>query len=112
MLAAVDLLEAKRTETYALLLDDQHDCLAFDPKLSWLEDRMRDIYRFTIQQSKGDLSVYEVFDLWDKMVSICDFFIDYIWIMASRSSCPASYDDLLDLRLKCDEKREFHRCCQ
>ncbi len=112
MLAALDLLEAKRTETYAVLLDDEHDCLAFDSKVSWLEDQMEDIYRFAIQQSKEDLSVHEVFDLWDKVVSICDFLIDYVRIIASGSPCPVSYDELLDLRLACDDKREFHRCCQ
>lgn len=112
MPAVLDLLEAKRTKTYAVLLGDEHECLAFDAKVSWLEDQMRDIYRFAIQQSKGDLNVREVFDLWDKMVSICDFFIDYVRIMASCSPCPVSYDDLLDLRLACDDKREFHRCCQ
>ena len=111
MPAAIDILEAKRTETYAALLDDEHDRLAFDAKVSWLEEQMSDLYRIAIQQSKGDLSVHEVFDLWDKMVSICDFFIDYVRIMAGSSPCPVCYDKLLDLRLACDEKREFHRCC-
>ena len=111
MSAALDLLEAKRAETYAVLLDDEHDCLAFDSKVSWLEDRMKETYRFAIQQTKGDLSVREVFKLWDKMVSICAFFIDHVRILASGSPHPVSFDQLLDLRLACDEKREFHRCC-
>jgi hypothetical protein len=110
MPAAVDLLEAKRTETYAVLLDDEHDHLSFESKIAWLEEKMRDLYRFAIQQSKGDLTVHEVFNLWDKMVSICDFFTDYVRIMASRLPGPVSFDALLDLRLACDEKREFHRC--
>jgi hypothetical protein len=110
MAAAVNLLEAKRTETYAVLLDDKHDCLAFEAKVTWLEARLGEIYRFAIQQSKGDLTVPEVFSLWDKMVSICDFFIDYVRIMATRSPRQVSFDELLDVRLACDEKREFHRC--
>jgi hypothetical protein len=111
MLAALDLLEAKRSETYAVLLDNEHDSLAFDSKVSWLEDQMRSIYRYAIQESKGDLTVHEVFDLWDKMVSICDFFIDHVRLIANGSPGRVSYDALLDLRLACDEKREFHRCC-
>ena len=112
MAATLDLLEAKRAETYAVLLDEKDDCFAFDEKVCWLEDQLRAIYGFAIEQSRGDLSVREVFELWDKMVSICDFFIDYVRIIASSSPCPVCYDDLLDLRLACDDKREFHRCCQ
>ena len=112
MPAKLDLLEAKRAETYAVLLDDGDDCLALAEKVDWLKEQLQNLYRFAIEQSKGDLSVRDVFELWDKMVSICDFFIDYVRIMATSSPCPVCYDDLLDLRLACDDKREFHRCCQ
>lgn len=112
MPATLDLLEAKRAETYAELLVERGDCFAFDEKVCWLEEQLRSHYRFAIEQSKGGLSVREVFELWDKMVSICDFFIDHVRIMGASSPCPVCYDGLLDLRLACDSKREFHRCCQ
>ena len=112
MPATLDLLEVRRSETYAALLSEGGTSSAFDAKVGWLEGQMQSLYRFAIEQSKADISVREVFELWDKMVSICDFFIEYARVMASSSSQPVCYDDLLDLRLACDEKREFHRCAQ
>lgn len=110
MPATLDLLEAKRAKTYAVLLEEGDRGADFDEKVRWLEGQMDALYRFAIEQSKGDLSVRNVFELWDKMVSICDFFIDYVRIMASSAPGAVCYDGLLDLRLTCDDKREFHRC--
>jgi hypothetical protein len=110
MLGALDLLEAERTRTYAALLDQGQESLAFQARVAWLEEQLRGLYRTAIQQSRKELSVSEIFELWDKMVSICDFFIDHVRILAGKAPCEVSYDGLLDLRLSCDDKREFHRC--
>lgn len=112
MPATLDILEAKRAEIYAELTGSSHDCGAVNAVVGWLEGQMTGIYRFAIDESKGDRTVREVFELWDKMVSICDFFIEHVRVIGQGSPCPVSYDGLLDLRLACDEKREFHRCCQ
>ena len=109
MPATLDLLEAKKRETFAALRADERDHISADTKIARLEKEMGELYRWAIQQSKGDLSVQEVFDLWDKMVTVCDFFIDYVRDIVGGASRPASFDGLLDLRLACDEKREFHR---
>ena len=110
MAAALDLLEAKRAETYATLFRGNDNGLALERRVERMQQQLRELYRFAIQQSKGDLTVPEVFELWDKMVSICDFFIDHLRITAGESPQPVCYDELLDLRIACDEKREFHRC--
>jgi hypothetical protein len=110
MPATLDLLEAKRAQTYAALLDQGSECPVFEEKVRWLEEQIRALYLFAIKESREDLSVREVFELWDKMVSICDFFIDHVRIMASSSQCEVCYNRLLDLRFACDDKREFHRC--
>lgn len=110
--ATLDLLEAKRAETYAGLLHEGGDGVAFETKTHWLEEQMQLLYRFALEQSKGDLSVQEVFELWGKMVSIRDFFTDHVRILARQSPCTVCYDKLLELSLTCDDKREFHRCCQ
>ena len=110
MPVALDLLEAKKRATFATLREGEHDHLSFDAMVARLEGQMKTLYQWAIQQSKGELSVREVFELWDKMVAVCDFFIDYVRDMAGGTPRPASFDGLLDLRLACDEKREFHRC--
>ena len=110
MPATLDLLEAKKRATFAILREDEHEHLSFDAMVSRLEGQMRALYQWAIQQSKGELSVREVFELWDKMVAVCDFFIDYIRDMTDGTPRSSSFDGLLDLRLACDDKREFHRC--
>lgn len=107
----LDALEIRRNESYAALVENEHDCTVFDQKIRALEDQTESLYKFALAQSKGDLSVREVFELWDKMVSICDSFIDHVRAMSERSPCGVSFDRLLDVRLAADEKREFHRCC-
>ena len=109
MLATLDLLDAKKRKTFATLRADEQDHLSLDARVLHLEKEVDALYKWTIQQSKGDLSVREVFDLWDKMVAVCDFFIDYIRDIAGGAPRSTSFDGLLDLRLACDEKREFHR---
>ena len=109
MLATLDQLEVKKRETFATLRADENDHVALDARVVHLEEQMDSLYKWAIEQSKGDLSVREVFDLWDKMVAVCDFFIDYVRDMAGGSPRSTSFDGLLDLRLACDEKREFHR---
>ena len=109
MSATLDLLEAKKRETFATLREGEQDHLSLETIVIRLEEQMKALYRWTIQQSKGELSVREVFDLWDKMVSVCDFFIDYVREIAGGAPHSASFDGLLDLRLACDENREFHR---
>ena len=109
MLAALDQLEAKKRETFASLRAGETDHVTLDARVVRLEEQMKPLYKWAIQQSKGDLSVQEIFNLWDKMVAVCDFFIDYIRDMALGVPRSDSFDGLLDLRLACDEKREFHR---
>ena len=109
MLATLDLLEAKKRATFATLREGEQDHLSLDAIVARLEEQIKTLYQWTIEQSKGELSVREVFDLWNKMVSVCDFFIDYIREMAGGALRSASFDGLLDLRLACDENREFHR---
>ena len=110
MPATLDLLEAKKRATFATLREGEHEHRSFDAVVSRLEGQIKALYQWAIQQSKGELSVREVFDLWDKMVAVCDFFIDYVRDMANEAARPTAFDGLLDMRLACDEKREFHRC--
>lgn len=109
MPATLDQLEAKKRETFAALRAEENEHVAVDAMFAHLEEQVNLLYRWTIQQTKGDITVREVFDLWGKMVSVCDFFIDYIRDMAGGAPRSASFDGLLDLRLACDEKREFYR---
>ena len=107
----LDALETRRNQSYAALVENEHDCTVFDQKVRALEGQTESLYKFALTQSKGDLSVREVFELWDKMVSICDSFIDHVRVMAEKSPCGVSFNRLLDVRLAAGEKREFHRCC-
>lgn len=109
MPATLDLLEAKKRETFAALRAEEQGQTTVELRVARLEGALSTLYKWAIQQSKGDLSVQEVYDLWDKMVSVCDFFIDYVRDISGGASRPASFDGLLDLRLACDEKRQFHR---
>ena len=110
MPATLDLLEAKKRAAFASLREDEHERLSPETLVAHLEQQMKTLYQWAIQQSKGDLSVREVYELWDKMVGTCDFFIDYVREMAKDTPRSASFDGLLDLRLACDEKKEFHHC--
>ncbi len=67
MLATLDLLEAKKRETFAILREGEQDHLSPEARGVRLEEQMKTLYQWTIQQSKSELSVREVFDLWDKM---------------------------------------------
>ena len=109
MLATLDQLEVKKRETFATLRAAENDHIALEARVIRLEEQMKALYKWAIQQSKGDLNVREIFEVWEKMVAVCDFFIDYVRDMAGGAPRSASFDGLLDLRLACDEKREFHR---
>ena len=104
----LDQLEAKKREAFATLRASKN--IFLDAQFSRLEEQMNALYKWAIQQSKEDLSVQEVFYPWDKTVSVCDFFIDYFRDTLGSLSHSTSFDGLLDVRLACDENREFHRC--
>ncbi|MDQ3620920.1 MAG: hypothetical protein M3463_00295 [Verrucomicrobiota bacterium] len=69
-----------------------------------LERALQEVYQFTLQQTKEDLTVRAIFDLWNKMVEICDFYLQFF--------PPGSelLQGLLGLRARSLDKREFHRC--
>ena len=110
MFTTLDLLDAKMRETFAYLREDEQAHLSSDALAARLEQQTKTLYRWVIQQSKAEMSVPEVYELWDTMAVTCDFFINHIREMVMDAPHPASFDGLLDLRLACDEKREFHRC--
>ena len=113
MSQTLNLLEARRETTlreYQSLVGDVECCGKVDLHVSWLEKQLQGIYEFAREETKKEMSVREIADLWGKAVQVCDVLIDCVRMLAHASQCPVSYDGLLDIRLKADAKAHFHRC--
>ncbi len=110
MPAVLEKLETQRKEAYAELVSEEANCLHAEKAVATLEGRMEALYRFAVQASREDISVKEVFDIWDTVVQICDSFIEHVRNLDRKSVCGISFDRLLDLRNAADDKRKFHFC--
>lgn len=111
----LDILETRKLKTDTSFAERiggaGEDRAVLNGTIDWLADELKTIYREAIEHSKSDIAVREVFELWKKMVGICDYFLDQLTAAHARfPDCPVDPSRIVDLRIKCEDKMEFHRC--
>ena len=111
----LDKLESKRVATHRSLSrrfeQATTDADTLVANIDWLSDELEALYREALDHSKRDIPVSDVFRLWQKMVGICDYFMDQVTAVHSKfPESPLDPSRIVELRIKCEDKMELHRC--